>query len=328
MSILTLIKQLAASVAMGACLLPAAGAAETYPSRPVTIVLPFPAGGPSDTYARLLAQKLQVALKQPFIVENKAGATGLIGSTAVARSKGDGYTLLLTSNSAHIISPLLRSKAPYDPSRDFEPVTILGSYPFCLIANNSVQASNTRELIAFAKQNPGRLFYGTIGEGSGTHLMAEMFKQKAGIDIVHVPYKGGAAVNTALIAGEIHLYFDGIGSAKKFVDAGRSRAIAVTGQKRSPLLPGVPTLNEAGLAGFDPTIWLGIFAPHGTPRPIVATLHKEIRKILDTDAEVRKLFADTGTEILGLSPVEVTGSIRAEQRVWKELIDRLNIRLD
>jgi tripartite-type tricarboxylate transporter receptor subunit TctC len=302
--------------------------ASEYPARPVTIVLPFPAGGPSDIYARLIAQKLQLSLKQPFIVENRPGATGLIGTAAVARAAGDGYTLLITSNSSHIISPLLRAKPPYDPIRDFEPITILGHYPLCLIVNNSVQATNTKELIALAKQNPGKLFFGTIGEGSGTHLMAELFKQKAGIDIVHVPYKGGAAVNAALIAGDIQMYFDGVGSAKKFVDAGRSRAIAVTSEKRSTLLPGVPTLDEAGLGGFNQAIWLGVFAPRGTPPAVVSTLYREIKKILDTDADVRKLFADTGTEISGLAPTEVNGSIRAEQRVWKELIDRLGVRLE
>lgn len=327
MTILGSIKQLAASFALSVSLLPLA-LAEPYPARPVTIVLPFPAGGPSDTYARALAQKLQLALKQPFIVDNKPGATGLIGSNAVARANGDGYTILLTSNSAHIIAPMLRTKASYDPSRDFEPITILGSYPFCLMAGNSVQATTTPALIALAKQSPGKLFFGSIGEGSGNHLMAEMFKQKAGIDIVHVPYKGGAAATSALIAGEIQMYFDSVGSAKKFVDAGRARAIAVTGQKRSPLLPGVPTLSEAGLAGFDATIWLGVFAPRGTPSPIIATLYTEIKNILDTDPDVRRLFADTGTEILGMRPAEVTESIRVEQRVWKELIDRLKIRVD
>lgn len=328
MKAFSLIKTLLTTLALAAGAAFGTTAAQPYPTRPVTIVLPFPAGGPSDTYARMLADKLQSTLKQPFIVDNKAGATGLIGTSLVARAKPDGYTLLLTSNSAHIISPLLRAKPPYDPSRDFEPITILGQYPFALIVNNSVQATSTKELIALTKQSPGKLFYGSIGEGSGTHLMAEMFKQKAGVDVVHVPYKGGGAVNTALITGEIQMYFDGIGSAKKFVDAGRSRAIAVTGQKRSPLLPAVPTLQEDGLNGFDQTIWLGVFAPRGTPHAITSKLYEEIRKALETDPQLRKLFADTGTEILGLSPAEVTGRIRTEQQTWKELIDRLRIRLE
>jgi tripartite-type tricarboxylate transporter receptor subunit TctC len=305
-----------------------AAAQQAWPSRPVTIVVPFPAGGPSDAYLRLIADKLQATFKQPFIVDNRPGATGLIGTTAVARAKPDGYTLLFTSNSAHIISPLLRTRVPYDPSRDFEPITIVGHYPFCLIVNNAVKATNTKELVALAKSSPGRLFYGSIGEGSGTHLMAEQFKYKAGVDVAHVPYKGGGAVNTALIAGEINMYFDGVGSAKRFVDAGRSRAIAVTGLRRSPLMPNVPTLQEEGLAGFDQTIWLGMFAPHGTPTAIVSKLHGEIKKALDTDPQLRKLVVETGTEILALSPAEVTSRIRSEQKVWKELIDRLNIRLE
>ena len=302
--------------------------AQGYPQRPVTIVVPFPAGGPSDGYTRLIAQRLHATLGQPFIVDNRPGATGMIGTTAVARAKPDGYTILLGSNSSHIISPLMRANPPYDPLRDFEPITILGRYPFCLLVNNDVPVTSVKEFIALAKAKPDKLFYGSIGEGSGTHLMAEMFKQKAGIELVHVPYKGGGAVNTALIAGDIQAYFDGIGSARRFVESGRLRALAVTGTSRSSLLPNVPTLAESGLQGFDPTIWLGMFAPRGTPEAVVQILYREIKKVLDTDPEVRKHFADTGTEILGLDSRQVSETLRTEQAAWKALADRLNIRLE
>lgn len=305
-----------------------ASAGSSYPQRPVTIIVPFPAGGPSDGYTRLIAQKLHAKLGQPFIIDNRPGATGMIGTAAVARAKPDGYTLLLASNSSQLISPLVRASAPYDPLRDFEPITILGRYPFCLIVNNAVPARTIGEFTALAKNQPGKLFYGTIGEGSGTHLMAEMFKQQAGIDLVQVPYKGGAAVNTALIAGEVQAYFDGVGSAKPLVDAGRVRALAVTGASRSALLPNVPTLGESGLRGFDPTIWLGMFAPRGTPDAVVQALYKEIKQILETDQEVRDRFADAGTEILGLDPQQASQSMRDEQVAWKALIQRLNIRIE
>lgn len=327
MNIRQRIRRTALLLTLGICACGTAGA-QSYPQRPVTIIVPFPAGGPSDGYTRLIAQKLNAKFGQPFIIDNRPGATGAIGTTAVARAKPDGYTLLLASNSSHLISPLVRANAPFDPLRDFEPITILGRYPFCLIVNNSVPANNLSEFVSLAKAKPGKLFYGSIGEGSGTHLMAEMFKQQVDVDLVHVPYKGGAAVNTALIAGEIQAYFDGVGSAKPFVDGGRVRALAVTGPRRSPLLPGVPTLSESGLHGFDPTIWLGMFAPRGTPDAIVRTLYTEVKKILESDQDVRNRFAETGTEILGLDPQQATRAMREEQVAWKALIERLNVRVE
>ena len=326
MKLFSILKLLGQAIGLSVFLVSAA-LADAYPSQPITIVLPFPAGGPTDAYARLIATKLQASLRQPVIVENRPGATGLIGTSAVAKAKPDGYTLLLATNSTHLISPLLRDKPPYDPIRDFEPVTLLGHYPFCLIVSNGLPVATTRELAALAKSQPGKIYFGTVGEGSGTHLMAELFKQKAAIDIVHVPYKGGAAVSTALSTGEVQMYFDSVGSAKKLVDAGKSRAIAVTGKNRSPLFPNVPTLTESGITGFDPTIWLGLFAPKGTPADALGTLHKELKQLLTSDADLRRTFADNGIEILGLSPAEVTAAMKKEQKEWKELIDRLGVKM-
>lgn len=257
-----------------------AQAATEFPNRPVTLVVPFPPGGASDIFARILGQKLSAQLGQPFVVENRAGATGLIGTQYVARAKPDGYTVLVSSNSSHVIAPLLKTKAPFDSVNDFEPIVMLGRYPFALDVNPNVPAKNVHELIALAKKSPGKLNFGSIGEGSGTHLVAEMFKQRTGIEITHIPYKGTAALGNALVAGEIDIQFDSVGAAKPLVDSGRVRALAVTGSKRSPLLPNVPSLAEEGIDKVDATIWIGAFAPKGTPKDVVDKLGDGIRKLL------------------------------------------------
>ncbi len=302
--------------------------AESYPSRPVTIIVPFPAGGPQDAITRNLAHRLQAALRQPFIVDNRPGATGMIGTVAASRAKADGYTLLFTSNSAHIIAPLLRKNPGFDPHRDFDPVQRTAVYPFCLTASTKVQASTTQELVTLAKAQPGKLFYGSLGEGSGNHLMTELFKQRTEINLVHVPYKGTAQATTAVMADEVQVYFDSIGSAKSLIDSGRLRAFAVTSEKRSALLPDVPTLAEAGVAGQNPTIWLGILAPKGTPQPILNTLQKEIRQVLETDAEIKTRIRDLGAESSSISPQQIAASMKSEQESWKALIERLQIQLE
>jgi len=302
--------------------------AQQYPSRPVTIIVPFSAGGLPDAITRNLALRLQTALGQSFIVDNRPGATGMIGTVAASRSKPDGYTLLFTSNSAHIIAPLLRKNPGFDPYRDFDPIARTAVYPFCLTTSMKLPAKDVRQLVSLAKSQPGKLNYGSLGEGSGNHLMTELFKKKAGIDLVHVPYKGAAIATNAVIADEVQIYFDSIGAAKNLVDAGRIRALAVTSEKRSALLPDVPTLKEAGIDGANPTIWLGIFAPHGTPKSIVATLQKEIQLILETDAEIKTRIKDLGAESPNMSSNQILESMKSEQEGWKELIDRLQIKLE
>jgi tripartite-type tricarboxylate transporter receptor subunit TctC len=299
--------------------------ASDYPSRVVTFVVPFPPGGASDTFARVLGQKLATQFGQPFIVENRPGATGLIGTQAVIRAKNDGYTILISSNSSHVIAPLLKTTPPFDSVKDFEPITMLGRYPFAVDVHPKVPATNVHELIALAKKEPGRLNFGSIGEGSGTHLVAEMFKHRTGIDITHIPYKGTAALGTALVAGEIDIQFDSVGAAKPLVDSGRVRALAVTGDKRSPLLPDVPSLAEEGIDKVDATIWIGAFAPKGTPQDIVTKLGDGIRGLLASDPEVRRVFNINGADIIGDTAEEFSKTLIKEQRAYRDLASQLKL---
>jgi tripartite-type tricarboxylate transporter receptor subunit TctC len=299
--------------------------ASDFPNRPVTFVVPFPPGGASDIFARMLGQKLSVQLGQPFVVENRAGATGLIGTQYVARAKPDGYTLLVASNSSQVIAPLLKTTPPFDSVKDFEPITMLGRYPFALDVNPKVPARTVQELVALAKKSPGKLNFGSIGDGSGTHLVAEMFKQRTGIDITHIPYKGTAALGTALVAGEIDIQFDSVGAAKPLVDSGRVRALAVTGSKRSPLLPNVPSLAEEGFDKVDATIWIGAFAPKGTPHEVVAKVAEGMRKLLANDPDVRRLFDDNGAEIIGNSSAEFAQLLAKEQVEYRDLLNKLKL---
>ncbi|MCA0213029.1 MAG: tripartite tricarboxylate transporter substrate binding protein [Proteobacteria bacterium] len=296
-----------------------------YPSRPVTLVVPFPAGGASDIFARSIGQKLSERLGQPFVVDNKPGATGLIGTTHVQRAKADGYTLLFSSNSSHVIAPLLKTKPAFDSLADFEPVTMLGRYPFALDVNPKLPVKTVKELVELARQSPGKLNFGSIGEGSGTHLAAELFRQRTGIDITHIPYKGTSALGNALIAGEIQIQFDSVGAAKPLIDAGRVRALAVTGSQRSQLLPNVPSLAEEGIAGVDPTIWIGTFAPKGTPAEIVTFLNTEIRKLLKENADVRRIFNDNGADIIGNTPQEFAADIAREKAQYTRLVNELKL---
>ena len=302
-----------------------ASASAAYPERPVTLVVPFPAGGASDAFARVLSRKLAEALKQPFVVDNRAGATGLIGTTYLRRAKPDGYTLMIASNSSQVIAPLLRLRPPYDPVADFEAIALLGSYPLALQVHPAVAARTPLELVALAKKQPGKLNFGSIGEGSVTHLAGEMFKRKAGIDIMHVPYKGSAALATALIAGEIDLMFDSVGAGKPFIDAGRVRALAVTGNQRAQLLPDVPSLAEAGLPGVDVRVWIGAFAPKDTPRDVIAMVERELRRLLTQDADVKRAFADNGTEVVASNSAEFTSALKADKGVWQQLIADLKL---
>lgn len=302
-----------------------AASASDYPTRPVTFVVPFPPGGASDTFARVIGQKLAAQLGQPFVVENRPGATGLIGTQHAARAKPDGYTILMSSNSSQIIAPLLKTTPPFDTAKDFEPISMLGRYPFALDVNPKVPARNVKELIALAKKNPSKLNFGSIGEGSGTHLVAEMFKQQAGIDITHIPYKGTAALGTALVAGEIDIQFDSVGAAKPLVEGGRVRALAVTGNARSPLLPNVPSMAEEGFENVDATIWIGAFAPKGTPKDIVAKLGDGMRKLLQTDPDVRRVFDENGADIIGNASADFATQLAKEQQGYRDLVNTLRL---
>ena len=301
--------------------------AEKYPNRAVRIVVPFPPGGPTDTYARILADKLQAAFGQPFVVENKAGATGIIGTSYVANASSDGYTLLFGSNSSHVISPLLQPHRPFDPVKDFRPLSILLYYSAYLLLNNEVPAKSVAELVALGKAQPGKLNMGSVGTGSAGHLVIEMFKNATGISAVHVPYRGAAPARVGLMAGEIDFLFDSIGDSQALVDARKLRGIAVTGNERSPVLPDVPTLKESGYDGFeDLVIWLGMLAPAGTPEPIAKKLEAELMRIARLP-DVSKRIKESSSVLVGGTSQDFADAIRRETPVWASIIKENNIKL-
>jgi tripartite-type tricarboxylate transporter receptor subunit TctC len=303
---------------------PASGV-ENYPDRPVRIVVPFPPGGPTDTWARVLADKLQAALGQPFIVENKAGATGILGTSFVANAPADGHTLLFGANTSHVISPLLHPQRPLDPLRDLRPLSMLLSEPLYLLLNNDVPAKTVAELATLGKARPGKLNMGSVGTGGAGHLAIEMFNRVTGTGAVHVPYNGTQAAQVGLMAGEIDFMFESIGGSQALVDAGKIRGIAITGGERSPLLPRVPTLKEAGYDGFEElVIGLGMLAPAGTPDPIAAKLEAELMRIARLPDVSKRIEATSS--VVGGTGKEFEDFIRRETPIWASIIKENSIR--
>jgi tripartite-type tricarboxylate transporter receptor subunit TctC len=285
-----------------------------YPTRPVRIVVPSPPGGGTDIVARVLAQHFSKALGQPFVVENKPGAGNMIGIESVARAPADGYTLLFVASTLALNSVLYK-KVPYDPVRDFAPITIAATAPNVLIVNPALPAQTLAEFIALAKKKPGALSYGTPGIGTSPHLSMELLKSMTGIDIVHVPYRGTAAAVTDVIGGQIAATFANALTAKPQVDSGRVRALAVSGPRRIDAFPAVPPVAEAGVPGYEAMQWYGLAAPAGTPAAIIARLHAEAVKALQSDDMKEKLALD-GAQPVGSSPAEFAALIRSELEKW------------
>jgi tripartite-type tricarboxylate transporter receptor subunit TctC len=298
---------------------------QSYPTKPVRLVVPFPAGGAVDTVARTLGQKLGESLRQQVVIENRAGAGGNIGTDAVAKSAPDGYTILMTTH-GHAISPNLYRKLSYDSIKDFTPVTQLTSSFLLLVANPSLPATSLKELIAVAKAKPGSLNYGSTGLGAPPHLVTELVKLMAGIDMAHIPYKGDAPLFTALLGGEVQLAFVPPVTGLPHVRAGRLRALAVTSGKRSPTLPDVPTVAEAGVPGFEYSGWLAILAPAGTPREVVGKLQGDIAKVVGTP-EMRDRFLGWGYEPVAGTPEEFAGRLRADIARYARVIKDAKIPL-
>ena len=282
-------------------------------------MVPYPAGGPLDTVARLLGQKLSESTKQPVIVDNKPGAGGNIGADAVAKSPPDGYTILMGAVATHAINPTLYASMPYDAQKDFIAVTQVASTPNVLVVNPSVPAGTVRDFIAYAKSHPGKLNFGSGSTGSAGHLAGELFKAMAGIDMTHVPYKGAAPAMNDLIGGQIQLMFDNLASSLGQVKAGRIKALAVTTAKRSALAPGLPTIAESGLPGFDISTWFGIFVPAGTPREVVDKLYAEFHRALAMP-DIREKMLALGAEPVGSKPDEFAAYIRAEADKYARVI--------
>jgi tripartite-type tricarboxylate transporter receptor subunit TctC len=299
-------------------------AAQDYPSRPVRIVVPFSAGGPNDIIARLVAHRLGEALGQQMVIDNRPGAGGNIGTDSVAKAPADGYTLLSAGPGSLITNPLL-AKVPYDTARDFAPVSLMAGAPNVLVVHPSVPAKSVEELIALARAQPGRLNYASAGAGSNAHLAAALFAAMAGVDLAHVPYRGTGPGLNDLAAGQVQLAIFGIPPVLPHVKRGALRALAVTGKRRSTELPDVPTVDEAGVPGYEVNPWYGLLAPAGTPAPIVARLSAEVTKIVRAP-DMRDKLAAQGAEAAGGTPEEFAAVIRADTVLWTRVIREAGIK--
>jgi len=303
-----------------------AAAQGNWPARPVKMVIPFPAGGPTDVMTRVLSDKLSQALGQPVVVENKPGAGGAIGADFVAKSAPDGYTFVMATGSTHSVGPYL-GKVPYDPVKDFTPVVYVGYATNILLVSPALGVSNVRELIDLAKKNPGKLNYSTSGIGSVAHLTSEMFASQAGIQLTHVPYKGTQQSIPDLASGQVALLFDNVMTGKPHVESKRLKGIAISSLKRSSLLPDIPTVDESGLPGFDSRNWFGIFGPAGTPRPVVDRINAEMNRIL-ADPAVRERFNGLGFEVTGGTPAEFAAVMQSETQRWTRVIREANVKAE
>jgi tripartite-type tricarboxylate transporter receptor subunit TctC len=301
-------------------------AAQSYPSKPVRLIVPFAPGGFTDVVARILGQRLSVSMGQQFIIENKAGAGSTIGTDFVAKAAPDGYTLVMISTT-HVISPWIYKSMPYDPIKGFVPVTKLVDSPYVLLVNPKVPARNVQEFIALAKASPDTLRYASSGNGSSQHLMGGLFASLTGTKLQHVPYRGSSGAATDLVAGVVESSFAGVPNALAQVPAGRLRALAVTTGKRIPQLPDVPTLQEAGVPGYEASVWLALLAPAGTPRDIVNRLNAEVAKLMES-AETRKALYEAGVEVSLSTPDALGEYMVKEMERWGKVVKDTGTKLE
>ena len=292
--------------------------AQEYPSKPIRIIVPFAAGGPADIYARFIGQRLQDSLGQSVVVDNRPGAGAIIGTDAVAKSPADGYTLLMMSNT-HTVNESLIPNKPYQLMRDFVPVVPINYSDLVLVVHPSVPANNLAELLQLAKAKPKELNYASSGNGTPYHMAGELFKAMAGVDIVHVPYKGSSGARTDVLGGQVHMMFDAVPTMSDHVRSGKVKAFGTTGEKRSAVLPNVPTMAEAGVPGYDAVIWLGIMAPKNTPRDIVSRLSAEITKITSLP-DVREAWAKQGALAMTMTPDEFARFMTSDIAKWERIV--------
>jgi tripartite-type tricarboxylate transporter receptor subunit TctC len=301
--------------------------AQDYPSKPIKLIVPFAPGGVTDTSARAVAEALGARLGQPVVVENKPGASGNIGTAQVAQSAPDGYTLVLGFDGTMVINTHVFPNMPFNTLRDFAPVTKLGDAALLLVAHPSVPAKNLAEFMAYAKSKPGPYAYGTSGTGGTPHLAGELMKLRTGIDLEHIPYKGGGQAMTDVLGGQIPLVFTAIASAQQHVKSGKVVGLGVPSRKRSAALPDVPTFIESGIPNFEATSWVGIFAPAKTPKPIIDKLQREIAAVLQTD-KVKERYAVLGIDPVGNTPEQFTEQIKADLARWGEVVKAANIKVE
>lgn len=320
-------KRIAVMCLAGALLAPGAALfAQQYPAKPVRIITTFPPGGPTDFVARAIGQKFAEAWGQQFIVDHRPGAGGVIGTEAAIRAAPDGYTLLLGTSSGLSVNPALNDKLPYNPSRDLAPISLVVVNPQLLIAHPSLPARSVKELIALARARPGQINYASVGQGSPNHMGMEMLKAMAGVNMVHIPYKGTAPAVTDIIAGHVSLMFNSMPSVLPQVKAGRLRALAVGSAKRSPAVPDIPAVAET-VPGFDYVTWYGLFAPAATPKEILSRLNAELVRMLG-EPELAQRFGSQGAEPRSTTPEELGRFMRAEYERWKTVIRTANIRVE
>jgi tripartite-type tricarboxylate transporter receptor subunit TctC len=298
--------------------------AQAWPSKPVRMIVPFPAGGPTDVVTRAMADKLGSQLGQPVVVENKPGAGGAIGADFVAKGAPDGYTLVMATTSTHSIGPYL-AKLPYDPQKDFTPIVWVGNATNILVVPPSLGVNSVAELIALAKKDPGKLNYATSGVGTVVHLTSELFANTAGIQLTHVPYKGVQLSIPDLLSGQVSMLFDNIMTAQTHIKSGRLKALGISSLTRSPLVPDVPTIAEAGLPGFESVTWFGVFGPAGTPKAVVERMNLEVNKAL-ADPAIRERFATLGFEPAGGTPAEFAAVVQRDAAKWSKVIKDANVK--
>ena len=308
-------------------ILPVCVFAQAYPTKPVKVIVPFPPGGATDIIGRAISEKLQIALGQPFIVENKAGASGNIGISEVARAAPDGYTLVIGAAQTLTINYQIFKNAPVNPQRDLAPIAVIASVPNVLIVTNKLPAKNINELIAFAKKNPGKLSSGSSSVGGTPHLSLELFKSQTGTFIVHIPYRGSAPSLQDLVGGQIDMMFDNLPAALPLINAGQVRAIGVTTLKRSASAPEIPTLDETGLKGFDSQGWFALLAPAGTPSPILEKINIEVNKIIKTQ-DFRERMLKVGADPVGGSIEDFRQKMKSETDRWGRVIKAADIKPD
>jgi tripartite-type tricarboxylate transporter receptor subunit TctC len=320
---------IAAVLAVAAALLAPAPAAavDKYPTRPITMIVPFPAGGGVDAVARIVADKLSAALGQPLVIDNRGGAAGVIGMRMGARASADGYTLILAHTGSTSINPSLYANAGYDPRKDFAPIGLISSTPVMLMAHPSFAARSIAELIAMAKKQPGKINFGTPPPGTGGYLAAELFKSMSGADVTVIPYKGTAALTTDLLGGHVPVGFNVIAPAMGSLRSGSLRPMAVAGPERTSLFPEVPTVAESGLPGFEAVLHYGLLAPAGTPKDIIARLNAELRTLVAAP-DVRERIAADGGDPLPSSPQQYAADIDREEAKWSVLIKQLNLKVE
>ena len=300
--------------------------AQDYPSRPVKVIVPFSPGGAVDGPMRMIAEQLSKRLGQQVVIENKPGAGATIGSEIVARATPDGYTLLLASQT-NAISATLYTKLAYDPIEDFAPISLLGREPGVLVVNPALPVKTFAEFIAYVKERPGQVDYASSGNGSGQHLFAALLASSTGLKMNHIPYKGSGQATTDLLGGQVMVSIPGTAGMVGHIKAGKLRALAVTGSKRSPQLPDVPTVMESGVAGYEAYVWMGLLAPRGTPQPIIDKLYRELMPVM-ASPEVKTYMATAGIEIVGSTPAEFGKFFRDEKHLWAKVVRETGAKID